>query len=121
MLVQFFLRELYNHPDLRREKPAGNMVVDGVCGPITLRWIDEYQKQLKRKGFSVVTDGRVDPARGELQFSKGSISGKRYTIWHMNGSYRRRFQSLHDHLERAPGVPAELAAALAINEATNAG
>ena len=112
MLVQFFLRELYNHPDLRPEKPAGDMVVDGVCGPVTVSWIGQYQKQLKKKGLSVVTDGRVDPAQGELIFSKGSISGKRYTIWHMNVSYRKRFLRSHDHLESAPGVPAELAMAL---------
>jgi hypothetical protein len=121
LLVQFFLRELFDHPDLRADKPPGDIAVDGHFGPVTATWISCYQKQLKAKGFSVVTDGRVDPARGELMFSKGSISNERYTIWHMNISFRKRFQRAHDHLEAAPGVPPDLAVVLAGFERGNGG
>jgi hypothetical protein len=113
LLVQYFLRELFNHPDLRADKPPGDVPVDGLFGPVTAIWIGCYQKQLKAKGFSVVTDGRVDPARGELMFSKVAISHERYTIWHMNVSFRKRYPQAHDHLETAPGVPRDLAVALA--------
>ena len=102
LLVQFFLRELFRQPDLLPDKPPGDLAVDGVFGPVTAQWISQYQKQLVRKGFGVQADNRVDPAQGELAFSKGSISHKRYTIWHMNQSYRKRLQKSHDHLESAP-------------------
>jgi hypothetical protein len=121
LLVQFFLRELFKQPDLLPDKPPGDLAVDGIFGPVTAQWINRYQKQLLRKGFSVQADGRVDPAQGELAFSKGSISHKRYTIWHMNQSYRKRHQQSHNHLERAPGVPAELAMALGQAEIGNSG
>lgn len=121
MLVQYFLRELYAHPDFIADRPAGVMTIDGRFGPVTALWIDQFQKRLKKRGLSVLNDGRVDPARGELLFSKGSISSERYTIWHLNLSYRKRFQRSHDHLESDPRVPTELAATLAVNELSNAG
>jgi len=112
MLVQFFLREIYNHPSLIATKPPGTMVVDGLCGPITSQWILHFQQDVKKHGKSVLIDGRVDHARGE-QCTLSSISRTGYTIGHLNATYRKRYLAQHDYLERHPKIPGELAQDLA--------
>ena len=107
-LVQFLLREIYNHPTVRMHKPSGEMVVDGWFGPTTARWIVEFQKLVRSKGRPVLVDGRVDPY-GEEEYS--SISQTIYTIDHLNVTYRRRYRQRHDELENA-GLPAPLSAQL---------
>jgi len=121
MLVQFFLRELYAHPDFVRSKPTGTMAVDGIFGSITATWINEWQKLLKKNGKPVIADGRVDPISTDSWDARTGNGGKRYTLWHLNSSFRRRFLLRHDHLEADPGVPGELAAAMRLQEAAIAG
>lgn len=69
MLVQYLLHHLYGNaaPDLK---------VDGWIGPITLRWIKQFQIDLKQHGYSIVADGRVDRAGA----TKSSVSKTFYTI-----------------------------------------
>jgi hypothetical protein len=108
-LVQFFLREIYDHPSNVKKKPAGTMTVDGVAGPITFAWIRRFQEDVKRAGGSVLVDGRVDHARGR-QFDSSSISRTGYTIAHMNMTYRRRYGTQHDYLDKHPRIPPALKA-----------
>lgn len=110
-LVQFFLREIYSHSSVASEKPQGNMVVDGLFGPITAHWIVEFQKLVRKKGGDVHIDGRVDPAIGNRR-AYSSISNTQYTIEHLNMTYRRRFMTRHDYLERSV-LPGPLAGELA--------
>jgi hypothetical protein len=110
MIVQFFLRELSAHPDFAggTGRPAQPCGVDGFYGPNTQAWIDWLQCYLKSRGLSVTTDGRVDPAPNSDWSAKGSISQTKYTITHMNGSFRRRYRNRHDRLESDPAVPQTL-------------
>lgn len=111
MLVQYFLREFYNHPDFRHEKPQGDMIIDGRFGPTTELWIRAFQSNAASRGRPIHVDGRVDPAVGGF---RGGVTsgGKYYTIAHFNFAFRKRYQFKHDHLESAAGVPATLQAQL---------
>jgi len=108
MLVQFFLHEIYNHLSNIANKPNGDMTIDGTFGPITAHWIIQFQNDCKQHGLSVLVDGRVDQARGK-QWSSSSISRTKYTIGHLNATYRRRYGAQHDYIEKNPKVPGELA------------
>lgn len=115
LLVQFFLRELFNHPVLKPVKPAGEIVVNGICDDTTKAWILDFQRQHKQRGFRIQTDGRVDHATGQ-QWSRTPRTGSHYTIGLLNFRYRQRFRREHDALELHPRMPAELAAELKTGE-----
>jgi hypothetical protein len=121
MLVQFFLREIYAHPDFVAVKPPGTMQVDGLFGSTTATWIDAWQKLLKTRGKPVIADGRVDPVSSDSWDARTGNGGKRYSFWHLNSSFRRRFLRRHDHLESDGAVPGELTIALRTQEAAIAG
>ena len=65
MLVQFYLKRIYDNPfgGYSRPDPSQVMKVDGSCGPITKRWILDFQQTAQSKDMqptSIVPDGRVD-------------------------------------------------------------
>jgi hypothetical protein len=112
MLVQYFMRELGNHPDFTGMpgRPAKPCPVDGSYSEDTQAWINWFQQLLRSNALSVATDGRIDPARNPDANSTSTISHTRYTITHLNGSFRKRFHNKHDHLESDSSVPAVLRA-----------
>jgi hypothetical protein len=114
LLVQYFLLEIYKNPAAHTPpliRPKGNLVVDGKFGPITRNWILKFQLDVRDRGKSVYPDSRVDRARG----AESSITHTVYTIIHMNASFKKLRPDDFEHLEAAPDVPPELAAALAVN------
>jgi hypothetical protein len=83
LLVQYFLRKLFNSPR-GRDDFFEDVAVDGICGPITSRAIRVFQKRQNRLGNPCVVDGRVDRARGAFT----NIGDTVYTILWMNHTYR---------------------------------
>jgi hypothetical protein len=111
MLVQFFLKEIMNHPDSRAGRPPGNdMVVDGLFGNQTETWIRAYQKFAKSKGLRIAIDGKVHVAPSD--YSARMTGGTGYTILHLNATHRRRWRIDHDYLDNCARVPGELRATL---------
>jgi len=109
MTVQYFLRELSLHPDFAVPgRPAKTCAVDGIYGPNTQAWIAWMQQFFKSKGMSITTDGRVDPAPNSDWDIKSKITQTKYTITHMNGSFRKRYKARHNHLESDSAVPQAL-------------
>lgn len=82
MMVQYMLHHLYKGAPVNM-KPAGELTVDGICGPVTKQWIRTYQNQLYQSGFSISPDGRVDRIIDKVTF-KGSISQTTYTLYYLN-------------------------------------
>ena len=78
-LVQYMLRNIYLNE-------AAGLKIDGLCGPITISWIDRFQKECKAKGINVLCDGRIDRAFGEVS----SISRTTYAILVMNQELQKR-------------------------------
>ena len=109
MLVQFFLHQIFSHPNRAVSKPAGEKIkISGSFDPTTAAWI-RHDQGVVAKRRSIRVDGQVDRARGE-QFSKSSISNTHYTIDHMNADHCALFRQEHNHLERHPLIPGELKA-----------
>jgi hypothetical protein len=107
MLVQFFLKRLFDH-----EKVAFGPLpldIDGFCGPITVQWIQNFQRMLKQKGNPTSVDGRIDRAEDVMS----SISKTIYAIVQLNAKYKFHRPDLFDHIEFDPQCPPLLAAALA--------
>jgi len=105
MLVQYLLLKHYNSPG-SQTRPAGNMVVDGYHGPITQKWINQYQRELLAPDVPTAQDGRVDRAYGMM----GSISKTIYVIIQMNASFKHRYPP--GHLDTDPECPPLLKAEL---------
>jgi len=82
MMVQYLLHHLYKNAPVHF-KPAGEMTVDGICGPTTIRWIREYQNQMYMNGTPIRPDGRVDRIRNKDTF-EGGISKTLYTLYCLN-------------------------------------
>lgn len=78
-LVQYMLRHIYS-------AGATGLKIDGLCGPITISWIDRFQKECKAKGLNILCDGRIDRAFGEVS----SISKTTYAILLMNQELQKR-------------------------------
>ena len=78
-LVQYMLRNIYS-------TEAAGLKIDGLCGPITISWIERFQKDSKAKGANVRCDGRVDRAFGDVS----AISKTTYTILLMNQELQKR-------------------------------
>src|SRR5205807_552584 len=84
MLVQYLLKKIHRFaPGMLA--PEGDMTVDGICGPITRRWIGAFQRELRiKRKKRIATDGIVDRALGV----EGSISHTTYTILFMNLAFK---------------------------------
>ena len=82
-LVQYLLKAFYDFqpPHVR---PKGEMKIDGLCGPVTNRWILQFQRDCNLAGGDQVLlmDNRVDKVLNKNLI--GSISGKMYTLAMLN-------------------------------------
>jgi hypothetical protein len=114
MLVQFLLKHFFEMADRKAQAPRGRMKVDGIVGPITLRWITAFQERMRRQGIPMATDGRIDKARGEMS----SISKTVYTILVLCGQYDSDLEfggnppSRYHELDKELDCPPALAAAV---------
>ena len=96
MLVQFYLRRLYDHPFGPAGKLFEELKMDGYFGKITEGYIRSFQESSGRYSAPLKQDGMVHPARCEVFL----ISS--YTIHRMQWMYHRLYQteSIYD---REPG------------------
>jgi len=111
LLVQYMLKRVYekpSYPKIQLTKQQGPMIVDGICGPITARWIRHFQDDLRNAGAKVLADGRIDKALAGM----ASISGTEYTIHLLNDAFRGHYADIYEKMPVHPDVPAELRAAL---------
>jgi hypothetical protein len=87
-LVQFLLRAvLEDGPDYKLP-PGPPLVIDGICGPETIKYIKSWQAQesaIATGAFKPLQDGQVSPALKHAW--AGSISHQRYTIVGLNSIY----------------------------------
>ncbi len=60
-LVQYLIRDIYG-------AQAAGVAVDGYIGPVTVSWIERYQKDAKARGVNVLVDARIDRALGRRGF-----------------------------------------------------
>jgi hypothetical protein len=81
MVVQLFLKMVYENPNWQaghplagKLKPTGDMVVDGICGPITRGWIIRYQQD-----WELTVDGVVNKAVEGFQPVVGEV--RRFFVW----------------------------------------
>jgi hypothetical protein len=79
-LVQTLLKLFYQSSGFAA--PKGQMVVDGLCGPITKNWILKFQLDIRHWGNAVMADKRVDRIRDHQDI--GSISHTMYTLVALN-------------------------------------
>jgi hypothetical protein len=107
MLVQFFLHQIYSFPGKDNVPSGPKIKIDGQFGPVTASWIKHFQNEVKMKGKSIQTDGRVDPAKG-AQFTQSSISHAHYTISFLNFNHCSRYRQDHNHLEKHTLIPGAL-------------
>jgi len=82
-LVQYLLKAFYDF-QLLHVRPKGEMKIDGFCGPVTNRWILQFQRDCNlASGEQVLLmDNRVDKVLNKNLI--GSISGKMYTLAMLN-------------------------------------
>ncbi len=108
MLVQFFLQQIFDHPNAVKDKPVGaKMEINGTYDEIVGAWIKQYQVSSR---LPLVADGRVD--RAPQQVAKTPRAHRFYTITMMNYEYRAYYPAAHDHLEKHPSIPSLLQAEL---------
>jgi hypothetical protein len=111
-LVQFMLGEVFRAPVFAPDKPDQQIVLDGVFGSQTHRWIETFQKSFNKLGRGQLwVDGRVHPSHGT--YTKIHTSGGRvFTILALNAQFRKHFMREHDYLDRHPRCPGPLRVAL---------
>jgi peptidoglycan hydrolase-like protein with peptidoglycan-binding domain len=107
MLVQYFLKKIYEHKNEIKNKPYGEMVVDGKFGPITRNWILSFQIRQQANA-----DGIVDKASNQANNRMGSISKTIYTIRLLNNGMRILYREFYRTLPYQQEVPADLRLAL---------
>jgi hypothetical protein len=73
---------------------AAGLAVDGYIGPVTMSWIDRFQKDARAKGANILADGRIDRAMAQVS----SISKTTYTVLVMNAELRRSNPAAYQHL-----------------------
>jgi hypothetical protein len=113
-LVQFFLVKFFRRNPEERPWGVAPLYIDGFYGPITARHIKTFQDYTRNMGYSIYSDGRVDPANPS---GVSTISHTVYTILHLNSGFKFSDpdQGYFDHLEDHPEIIAfapELRAAL---------
>jgi hypothetical protein len=113
MLVQYMLKRIYEKPVYKKgtfSKQQTVMVVDGLCGPITIQWITRFQLDCRDTfgGHGGVVDGRVDR----------SSASTTYTIDYINDAFRLHYSEIWENMPVHPDVPAEVRAALLLSLAT---
>ncbi len=87
MLVQIFLRILYiENTDLgiRSQVPplpdSPDIVVDGIFGPVTSRYVLHFKNQARQQGVKLYPDEIMDPFRHNEPDSLSTISKSRYAF-----------------------------------------
>lgn len=107
-VVQFFLTRMYSLG--LREKPQGNLVVDGKVGPVTRNWIVKFQVDLRKSNSNVLIDGIIDKAGNENNASNWdtSISKTNYTIRLLNSNLLKFDTEVYKTLESHPVVPPDM-------------
>ncbi|MEX2304187.1 MAG: hypothetical protein WD733_24805 [Bryobacterales bacterium] len=65
-LVQYMLKGIYK---------TGEIAVDGFIGPVTLKWIKQFQTDMKNAGNNVLVDGRIDRAFGKVASVSKTVYG----------------------------------------------
>ncbi len=78
-MVQYLLKHFYANVEPKAAKPQGEMKVDGICGGITITWIQRFQFDLMILYHSIYADWRVDRIRNTDSL-EGSISKTNYTL-----------------------------------------
>jgi hypothetical protein len=85
-LVQYLLMAYYKTTPTQ---PTGEMAVTGYCGPVTMRWILDFQMRVNAKmPKGVLIDNRIDRVRNNSVFT--SISKTQYTLAILNSSVKYR-------------------------------
>jgi hypothetical protein len=112
LLVQYFLKKIWDKHRTKAQPPAGTMAVDGWMGPTTDRWIRNFQSgaTMKIPDPSVMfQDGIVNRA-----VAAQSVAGsdKSYTIVMLNYNFQVKYPELYPMLPAAPDLPPELAYSL---------
>jgi len=86
-LVQTLLHIVYFEPTSDRFRAAmpplddvEDVKVDGICGPITKRFIRHFKSQDPVKSFDLFPDAVLDPFRNNDPNSVGTRSGKIYAF-----------------------------------------
>jgi len=79
-LVQLMLQMFYMGAGLTQ--PKGNMVADGICGPITKNWILKFQLDMRARAVFLTADQRIDRVRNHQ--SIGAISHTKYGLVALN-------------------------------------
>jgi hypothetical protein len=104
LLVQYMLSEIGKDPLVSDTTPDTPLPVDGVYTPVLDDWIFWFQDQCQRHGLPVLADSRIDPMPliGNEGFCTENLAGARYTIAHLNATFRRRYPKKHDYLEAQP-------------------
>ena len=116
MLVQYLLQGIYGHPAQftppPKPVPGKSIKPDGFVGPITIRHIDAFQKELLTRGKSVMNDQRVDPPLSPNMI--GTISGKQYTIFHLNAAFKKARPEAFKNIMLDAECPPELGLAVGL-------
>jgi hypothetical protein len=78
--VQLMLQMFYQGAGLTA--PKGQMVPDGICGPITKNWILKFQLDMRAGAVMVAADQRIDRVRNHQ--SVGAITHTKYGLLALN-------------------------------------
>ncbi len=116
MLVQYMLKRVYEkpvYPKFTLSQQRGEMTVDGICGPVTARWIGHFQTDVRTTGANVLVDWRIDRALAGM----ASISGTEYTIHLLNDAFRAHYPDIYENMQGDPDVPPEVRGALLLHSA----
>ena len=107
-VVQFFLKRLYMTDRLKKQKPWGEMAIDGKVGPITRAWILRTQMLAQ----NALIDGIVDKAGNESNPSnwETSISHTKYIIRGINNTLRKHDTAVYKTLTTNTEVPPDMRA-----------
>src|SRR5262249_18275185 len=82
LMVQYFLRKVFRHPmGVVGSFGLQELVVDGICGPITRSYINAFQTAMLKLGKTLKADGNIDSAPAD------GPKFETYTIWHLERAY----------------------------------
>ena len=111
MLVQFMLKRVFQYQvekyGLPRLPTKKDMVVDGIFGPQTHKWVSAYQQLMP--GY-MHQDGKVDAIDGTKKIS--TKTDRAYTIAILNLDFADRDYIYYHDLRMDPNLPSALANAL---------
>lgn len=82
-LMQYLLLNRYKNVQPKGATPKGEMKVDGICGGVTINWINKFQIDIMFSHGSIQADKRIDRIRN-TETLIGDISKTRYTLAWLN-------------------------------------